>query len=80
MNNSFFTLGWFNDDIMLIAPSLFANVGRFINYNAPNKCNVQPILCLLEKSKNDYELAVFLINTRKIKAGEELFYNYGPDY
>jgi hypothetical protein len=69
MNNSFFTLGWLNDDIMLIAPNFFTNVGRFINYNAPSKCNLQASLCLLEKSKNKYELAVFLTTTRKIRAG-----------
>lgn len=47
MNNSFFTLGWFEDDILLIAPNLFSNVGRFINYNIPSKCNLKPSLCLL---------------------------------
>lgn len=60
-----------------MAPNRFSNVGRFINYNSTEKCNLKPSLCLLETPDDRLEPAVFLTSTRRIKEGEELFYNYG---
>lgn len=37
-----------------MAPNEYSNVGRFINYNTPDKCNLKPNLGLLEKSEGDY--------------------------
>ena len=55
-----------------MAPNLYSNVGRFINYNSEDKCNLKPYLCLLEtpKKKDSYEFCIFLTTTKKIKDGD----------
>ncbi len=55
-----------------MAPNLYSNVGRFINYNSQSKCNLQPHLCLLKtpRKTESYEFCIFLTTTKKIKAGD----------
>lgn len=47
-NDSVYTLGWLDkQDVLITAPSLYTNIGRFINYNIPSKCNIKPSICLI---------------------------------
>ena len=48
VNNSLFTLGWIQrKDILLMAPNKYSNIGRFINSQPTENCNLMAQLGII---------------------------------
>lgn len=60
---------FWNSDTMMINGNIPGNVAKYINHACEPNCEVDL-----------YRNRIFVFSTRDIRAGEELTYDYGPEY
>ena len=64
----------------MVDPNETGNACRFINSNFSKKVNCRPEMGVYTSVEGRNEVVVMIVSTCTIKAGSELYYEYGNGY